>query len=186
MIPSRHPLVHSIRNPHGGAVGIVIVLVLILGAAAGGGYWAYHKFLKEKPPRTKLTSLKVKEELVQFTHDHISRALHTNMVTTDDIVVMLDQELKRLKGIGKKFPDQSAIIAPQVKALTTARQSLATALKEVSIVIETIYVTWLVDRPSGVKAIKSQKGSLAKKLADAIRDHAKLIRSIRNNPQSAT
>jgi len=43
-----------------------------------------------------------------------------------------------------------------------------------------------VDRSSGAKLIKAQKGTLSRKLADGIRDHAELIRSIRNNPESAT
>jgi len=45
---------------------------------------------------------------------------------------------------------------------------------------------FLVDRARGVKQIKSQKGTLAQQLADVVREHADLIRSIRNNPQSAT
>jgi hypothetical protein len=186
MKPNRRCTTDPIHNTRGGAVGIVIVLVLILAAAAGGGYWAYNRFLKEKPPQTKLSSLKVKEELVQFTHDRVSRALHANMVTADDIVVMLDKELKRLKGIGKKFPDQSAIIDPQVKELTRARQHMSAALKEIIAAIEKTYVTWLVDRSEGTKAIRSQKGTLTQKLGDVIREQAGLIRSIRNNPSSAS
>ncbi len=186
MIEHRHPFAHSLRNTRGGAASVVIVMILILAAAAGGGYWVYTKFLKAEPPRAKLSSLKVKAELVQFSHEHVSRALHTNMITVDDVVVMLDKELKRLKGIGKQFPEQRAIVDPRVKALTTTRTHLATALKDVTGVIETIYVTWLVDRSRGVKEIRSQKGTLTKTLADVIREHAELIRSIRNNPSSAS
>ncbi|PID39935.1 MAG: hypothetical protein CR984_05800 [Proteobacteria bacterium] len=175
---------NCLRNTRGGAAGIVIVLVLILGAVAGGGYWAYNKFLKEKPPRTKLSTLKAKEELVQFAHDRMSRALHANMIIVDDFVVMLDKEVKRLKSIGKKFPDQSNIIEPQVKALTAARESLASALEAVYATIEKTYVTWLVDRVRGIKQIKAQKGTLAQQLADVVREHAELIRSIRKNVAS--
>ena len=170
----------------GGAVGVVIALVLVLAVAAGGGYWAYNKTYKTEPPRTKLTSMKVKEELVQFTHDRVSRALHTNLITLDDIVVMMDKERKRLQRIAKKFPDQKEIVDPQIEALTRARKHLATTLEEVTASIEKIYVTWLVDRSKGTGQIRSCKGTLTRKLADAIRGEAVLISRIRNNPSSTT
>ena len=62
MSPNSSNCINPIGNIHGGAVGIVIALVLVLGAASGGGYWAYNKYFKQEPPRTKLASLKVKEQ----------------------------------------------------------------------------------------------------------------------------
>ena len=186
MRPNGFNRTHPLRNAAGGAAGIVIVLLVVLGVAAGGGYWAYNKYLKQPPPRTKLASLKVKEELVQFVHDRVSRALHTNMTSLDEVVVMMDKELKRLQRIGKQFPEQSEIVDPQVKELTRARKRLATALQEVTAVIEKIYVTWLVDRSVGTSQIKTQKGTLTRKLADAIRGEQVLISRIRNNPSAAS
>ena len=177
---------HPLRNATGGAAAIVIALVVVLGVAAGGGYWAYNKYMKAEPPRTKLASLKVKEELVQFVHDRVSRAMHHNMNALDDIVVMMDKELKRLQRIGKQFPDQRGIVDPQVKALSAARKRLAGALQEVTAAIEKIYVTWLVDRSEGTGLIKAQKGTLTRVLADAIRGEQVLISRIRNNPSATS
>lgn len=170
----------------GGAAGILIALVLVLAVAAGGGYWAYTNYYKKEPPRTKLASMKVKEELVQFTHDRVSRALHYNLITLDDIVVMMDRELKRLKRIAKKFPDQKGIVDPQIDALAHARERLATTLKEVTASIEKIYVTWLVDPSRGTGQINSRKGTLTRKLADAIRGESVLIGRIRTNPDASS
>jgi len=170
----------------GGAVGIVIALVLVIAVAAGGGYWAYTKYYKIEPPRTKLASIKVKEELVQFAHDRVSRALHYNLITIDDIVVMMDKELKRLQRIAKKFPDQKGIVDPQIEELTRARKRLATKLKEVTAAVEKIYVTWLVDRSKGTGQINSRKGTLTRKLADAIRGESVLIGRIRTNPDASS
>ncbi len=183
-----HPIHRPVplRNANGGAASIVIILVLIVGVAAGGGYWAYTTYVKQDPPRVKLTSLKVKAELVQFVHDRVSRALHHNMLALDDIVVMMDKELKRLQRIGKKFPEQNGIIDPQVKELSIARQRLAHVLAETAAEVEKIYVTWLVDRSVGTSQIKSQKGTLTRALADAIRGEKVLISRIRSNPSAAS
>ena len=177
---------HPINNANGGAAGILIALVLVLALAGGGGFWAYNKYYKKEPLRTKLASTKVKDELVQFTHDYVSRALYRNLMTLDDIVVMMDKELKRLKRIGTKFPDQSNIITTQTKELGIARDKLTKAMTEVIAKLEKMYVIWLVDRANGTGQINSQKGTLTRQLADAIRDEATLIGRIRSNPEAAS
>ncbi|MBC2709479.1 MAG: hypothetical protein HGJ94_00245 [Desulfosarcina sp.] len=186
MAPNLHHRDSLIRNANGGTVGIVIALVLVLALASGGGYFAYNKYYKKDPLRTKLSSMKMKEELIRFTHDRVSTALYSNMVLLDDIVVMMDRELDRLKRIGKKFPNQNGIIASQTKELKVARDRLAKVLADVTTKIEKMYVTWLVDRSKGAGQILSQKGTLTRQLADAIRGEAVLIGRIRTNPDAAS
>jgi hypothetical protein len=175
-----------INNANGGAAGILIALVLVLALAGGGGYLAYTKHYKKEPLRSKLSSMKIKEELIRFTHDHVSTALYGNMVLMDDIMVMMDKELDRLKRIGKKFPNQRGIVAAQTKELTIARERMATVLADVSAKVEKMYVTWLVNRSEGTGQIRSQKGTLTRQLADAIRGEAVLISRIRTNPDAAS
>lgn len=177
---------HVLHNTHGGAAGILIAMVLVLSLAGGGGFWAYTTYFKRKPIQTKLTSQKVKEEVVQFTNDYVSRALYHNLITIDGIVVMLDKELKRLKRIGTKFPNQRGIINSQTKELSTARDKLAKAMATVTASLEKMYVIWLVDRARGISEINSQKGTLTRRLADAIRDESLLIGRIRSNPEAAS
>lgn len=186
MASSPHHHRHPITNDNGGVAGILITLVLVLALAGGGGFWTYNKYLKKEPLRTKLASTKVKDELVKFTHDYVSRALYRNLMTLDDILVMMDKELKRLKRIGTKFPDQSNIITTQTKELDMARDKLAKAMTEVIAKLEKTYVIWLVDRTKSTSQINSQKGTLTRQLADAIRDEAVLIGRIRSNPEAAS
>jgi hypothetical protein len=173
-------------NTNGRAVGILIALVLVLALAGGGGYWAFNKYFKKVPLRSKLSSIKIKAELIRFTHDHVSTALYGNMVLLDDVLVMVDKELDRLKRIGKKFPNQRAIVATQTKALNIARGRMAKALADVAAKLEKMYVTWLVNRSEGAGQIRSKKGTLTRQLADAIRSEAVLISRIRNNPDLAS
>jgi glycyl-tRNA synthetase beta subunit len=186
MTPKLHPPISLFNNASGGAVGIVIALVLVLSLAGGGGYLAYNKYLKKAPLKTKLSTMKVKEELIQFTHDRVSTALYHNMVVLDDIVVMMDRERDRLKRIGKKFPNQNGIVASQTKELGIARERLAKVLAEVTANVEKMYVTWLVNRSEGAVQIRSQKGTLTRLLADAIRGEAVLVSRIRTNPDAAS
>ena len=171
-------------NTSGRAVGILIAMVLVLALAGGGGFLAYNKFYKKEPLRSKLASMKVKTELIRFTHDQVSTALYHNMVMLDDILVMMDKELDRLKRIGKKFPNQQRIIASQTEALKTARERMARVLTDVNATLENMYVTWLVNRSEGTGQIRSQKGTLTRQLADAIRGEAVLISRIRTNTEA--
>jgi hypothetical protein len=173
-----------IKNTAGGAVGIVIALLLVLALAGGGGYLAYNKYYKKKPLRTKLSSMKMREELIRFTHDDVSPALYSNLITLDDIIVMMNKELDRLKRIDRRFPDQHGIIAAQTAEFTTARDHLSSVLADVGAKIETIYVTWLVDRAKGQGRINAQKGTLTRELGDAIRGETGLISRIRTNPDA--
>jgi hypothetical protein len=186
MAPKLHRSISLINNSRGGALGIIIALVLVLALAGGGGFWAYDKHFKKEPLRSKLASMKVKGELIRFTHDQVSTALYGNMVLLDDILVMMDTELDRLKRIGKKFPNQRGIVASQTEELEKARKRMARVLMDVNATLEKMYVTWLVDRSEGTGQIRSQKGTLTRQLADAIRGEAVLIGRIRNNPDAAS
>ena len=186
MATKPHHPISTINNVTGGAVGIVIAVVLVLALAGGGGYLAYTKYYKREPLQTKLSSIKTKEELVRFTPDLVSTALYRNMVLLDDIVVMMDSELDRLKRIGKKFPNQREIVASQTEELKVARERMANVLADVNATLEKIYVTWLVNRSEGIGQIRSQKGTLTRQLADAIRGEAVLISRIRTNPDAAS
>lgn len=181
-----HNHFHPVNKESGNAVGILIALILILALAGGGGFWAYTNYFKKKPLITKLSSHKVKEEVVQFANDYVSRALYHNLFTIDDIVGMMNKELKRLKRLGTKFPNQSDIIATQTKELSMARNKLSKAVSEVTAELEKIYVIWMVDRDRGISEIKSQKGTLTRQLADAIRDQSVLIGRIRSNPETTS
>ncbi len=186
MPPHPHHPISPINNSSGRAVGLLIALVLVLALAGGGGFLAYTKYYKKEPLRSKLASMKVNGELIGFTHDHVSTALYGNMVLLDDILVMMDAELDRLKRIGKKFPNQRGIVADQTKELKVARERLAAVLADVSAKLERMYVTWLVDRSEGTGQIRSQKGTLTRQLADAIRGEAVLISRIRTHPDAAS
>lgn len=179
-------LFSPLQNNAGKAVAVVIAVLLVFALAGGGGYWAHGKYYKKAPLKTRLSSMKVREELVRFTHDRVSTALYHNMVVVDDVVVMMDRELDRLKRIGKKFPKQNGIVASQVKELGIARERLSGVLAEVTASIEEMYVTWLVNRSEGTGQIRSQKGTLTRLLADAIRGEAVLIGRIRTNPDATT
>lgn len=172
-------------NSRGKARGIVVALILAA-ILAGGGYWFYHTTYRKAPLQPKLYSLKINKSLIHFTHDHVSTALYHNLIMTDDIVVMMDKELKRLKRIEKKFPNQRGIVSAQTEDLEASRRRMATALADTTANIEKIYVTWLVDRPAGTGLINSQKGTLTRHLADAIRGEAVLIGRIRSNSDAAS
>lgn len=184
MKPKPHPRDLVLGNARGKAVGILIALVLVLAVAGASGYVVYNKYYKKPPLQTRLASIKMREEVIRFTHDHVSTALYHNLVMMDDIVAMMGKETDRLKRIGKKFPNQGGIIASQTSELSISRDRLAKTLSEVTAKIEKMYVTWLVDRSEGIGQINSQRGTLTRQLADAIRGEAVLISRIRTNPEA--
>jgi hypothetical protein len=182
-----HPqTVQPIANERGGAMVLIVVLSLMLALIGAGGYYAYSRYMKPAPLRDKLSSAKMKSEVIHFVHDDVSPSLYRNMILLDDIMVIMDKELKRLERIGKKFPNQRKIVAAQSESLNLARERMAAALDNATAKLEKMYVTWLVDRARGVEQIKSQRAPLTQLLVDAIRHDNALIGSIRANPNAAT
>ena len=179
-----HPT-RILANARGGGALRIVAILLLLALLGGAGYWAYGTFYKKEPLRTRLTTVKMREEVIRFTRDSVSTALYHNMITLDGIVAMMDRELKRLQRIGRQFPNQSGIVKAQIDQLETARHDLFVVLTDVTAAIETLYVTWLVDRSGGNGLVNARKGTLTRQLADAIRNETVLISRIRNNPDAA-
>ena len=186
MTARSHNPITSLNNTRGGAAGILIVLILLLAAAGGGGFFAYTKYYKKEPLRTSLGAVKMKPEIIRFIHDTVSPALYQNLITIDDIIVMMNKERDRLKRIAKQFPDQVAIIDSQTRSLTESHDRLAATLSDTAASIEKMYVTWLVDRTNGRAQINTQRGTLTRRLADAIREESNLVSRLRANPDVAT
>ncbi len=177
---------HPMKNASGGAVFVIVLLLVFMSILGGGGYVAYTKFIKKPPLQTKLACVKIKPELVQFSHDLISPILYNNMVMMDDILVMMDKELDRLKRIEKKYPNQAKIVTPQIEELSAARDRLGEALERVTAKIEKIYVTWLVNQRDGAVQIRENRSLLTNQLAETIRDEAMLIGRVRKNKDATS
>ena len=179
-----HPI-RILANARGGGALRFIAILMVLTLLGGAGYWAYGTLFKQEPLRTHLTTVKMREEVIRFTRDSVSSALYHNMVTLDDIVAMMDRELKRLQRIGRQFPNQSGIVDTQMEQMKAARHDLFAVLTDVTAAIETLYVTWLVDRSVGTGQVNARRGTLTRQLADAIRNETVLIGRIRSNPDAA-
>ena len=184
MAPTSRRTSQPVRNTKGGAVVIILLVFLFVAATAGGGYFAYNKWIRKPPLKTKLATIPLKKELIQFSNDAISPALYHNMVMIDEMLVTMEKELDRLKRIGKQFPNQKAVVSPRISALDGARKRLSTVLSDAAGRIEKMYVAWLVDRREGIDQIRDQKSSLTQGLAEAIRNEAGLVGRIKNNPEA--
>ena len=185
-MPKRSDHPHPMKNSDGGAVFVIVLLLVFMSILGGGGYFAYTKFIKKPPLQNKLACVKIKPELIRFSHDVISPIFYNNMVMLDDIVVMMDEELDRLKRIEKKYPNQAKIITPQIEEFSASRNRLNKALEQVAAKIEKIYVTWLVNQKDGALLIRENRSLLTNQLAEAIRGEAMLIGRVRKNKDTTS
>ncbi len=161
------------NNQKGGAAGIFITLLLVFSLLGGGGFFAYKKFFSAEKTRKALSSVKMKEEIILFTHKNMP-IVYRHLIALDDTIALIDKELNRFKKIGKKFPGQNAIVTAEAEALNTMKKQLTNKMSAVSNTIETIYVTWLVNRKKGLITIKEQRRNLSKTLMEADRSARKI------------
>ncbi len=136
---------------------VILVLLAILG---GGGFFGYNYFIKSKQfPGGKLAKVKLKEDLVRFTFDTLPK-IYTGLVTLNNEVILIDDEIKRLNKIGKKFPKQKNIVTPEIKNWKTVRKNILSSLTNIEENIVTLYVSWSVNKETGQELIASKKDEL--------------------------
>jgi CRISPR/Cas system CSM-associated protein Csm2 small subunit len=163
------------------ALIILGMVLLVLGATA---YFGFRFYIRSEQPRTALKSVKLKKELLEFTHGQI-REVYQQIIRLDDVIFLIDDEIKRLEKIAKQFPDQKPIVESERGNLTAEREKLAQALSSVIKDIEAIYVTFLVNQASGIQRVNQNRGSLKERCDKALSNSSKLIfRLEAGKPQS--
>ncbi len=170
-----------INNSRGGAAAVIIGLIIFLGLAGGGGYFAYKKYFTKPPVRKTLSGVKVKAEIIGFTHNRIPM-LYGYVIRLSDTIALIDTELDRLKKISKKFPGREKIVSDESSALKTARDRLAKEMSVITGEMETLYVTWLVNKKKGFDTIRRKRHDLSKQTLAAIKSVNKITARLKGTP----
>lgn len=168
------------HNSKGFSAVLLIVLLLIAGVLGAGGFFGWQLYKKATLPRTSLVGVKVKPDLLAFTHRNLP-SLYPQVIALDDTIALIKGEVDRLGGIAKQYPAQKALLGEETKKLEAIKTELGDTLSATLASAETLYVTYLMNPAQGVRAIKKERITLRREPKAALRKHAALRQRLSQN-----
>ena len=114
---------------------------------------------KNGKPRLDLTKLQLKEDIIAFVFSRMPN-IYSGLVKLDDEIGLIEKELERLKEIESEFPKQKKIILTERNNWNKVKHSLQTSLLNLEKKVESIYVTYLVNKEKGIELMDKSTKSL--------------------------
>ncbi len=155
---------------------IVTVSLAILG---GLTFFASGCFSKDQEPANQeLVNVKLKDEVITFTSDMLPD-FYPVLVSVDNEIVLIDQELERFEQIEKEFPKKRSIVLSEKKNWRRTKNMLVTALFRLEKEIVTLYVSYSVNSENGLELIDQKQSELIDRAEKAIDASNKLTQRLK-------
>jgi len=169
-----------------GKIKIMAILftLVVITAMMGASYISIRQWWVKNQPHTSLHGMKINADVLRWSFLHTPE-LYAQLVALDDYILVLDQELGRLKELGKKYTDQKPIVEKESRTLKEKRDELAQILSDAGKAVEAIYVTYTIDARKGQAKIESKETyDLGRHLASTLRTNGRTIYRIKSqNPE---
>lgn len=143
---------------------------------AGGGAAAYYFYFTDKPGEIEKSGLS--KEILVFTFNFMP-AVHTDIKSLNDEIIITEKEIERIKEIEKTYPDQEKITTSEKKIWDKNLLTLTTFLVKQEKEIKDIYVSYQVNKETGQKLIDEKKEALATASTEVITPSTVLTEKIR-------
>ncbi len=144
---------------------IVIVSLAILG---GLTFFASGCFSKDQEPANQeLVNVKLKDEVITFTSEMLPD-FYPVLVSMDNEIVLVDQELERFEQIEKEFPKKRSIVLIEQKDWKRTKNRLIASLFRLEKEIVTLYVSYSVNPENGLELIDQKQSELIERAEKSI------------------
>lgn len=111
---------------------------------------------KVQSPQKDLTHIKLSEDAILFTFNNVPR-IYSGLASIDNEIVLIDNELERLKEIEAQYPRQFKVVAIEKTNWIRIRRNLLDDLEALEKDIERLYVTYIVNKEKGDALIKEKE-----------------------------
>ena len=125
------------------------------------------KFFSKEQPQLNLSKLQLKEDIISFTFKKAPK-IYSGLIRLDNEIVLIDNELERLKEIENEFPRQIRIIIVERGNWKKVKNELLASFASLKREVEKIYVTHLVNKEKGSKLIGKNMKSLVETVNKAL------------------
>lgn len=160
----------------------LFVALTVLAVFIAGGYFALPFLRDANQPGADLSHVRSKPEIVLFASRTWPDA-YKRFVELDLEINFLDQEIERLNTMEKEFPQQKKIIQDEKTIWERISKNLHSVLDNFEKGVETVYVTYSVNKEKGLQSIQDSQEAILKPIDEALAESGKLTARLRAEPE---
>jgi len=142
---------------------------LLLAGLAAGGWLAYTHFFQSDYPKAPLSYVDLDDTVLRFTWSQLPQ-VYAHMVSANAELDLMENEIDRIRRVGKAYPRQAKIVAPEIKRWEKNVHRLSGQLRRFQGQAEALYVTFRVNPEKGRNAIREKGQNLASSMQEVIAD----------------
>ena len=164
---------------------LIFILLIILSLAAAG--FAVYKFyfapkgeVEKKYVKQNLEHVKLPDEIFKFTFDNLPE-LYDKFILFNNEILLVDGELARLNAIAKQYPGQTKIIDKEKKVWEKVRKGGFKTFEKIEKKLETIFVSFKVNRETGRKLMDDSGKDLISSAAQALKPMEELTERLKTD-----
>ena len=139
---------------------------------------------KDRKFQKDLSKSRLNADIVTFTFQAIP-SIYSGLVKLNNEILLIDNELKRLKKIETKYPRQQRIVAIEKENWKKIQRNLFKELGVLEKDIEKIYVTYLVNKEKGKTLIKEKTKPIFSAIKNAIKTSTPHTRRLQPTPKKS-
>jgi hypothetical protein len=144
------------------AIFLSILLVIFPGLSFTGCNGS-----KGQNPLKDLTHIKLSEDAILFTLNNVP-SIYSGLADIDNEIVLIDNELERLKEIEAQYPRQFKVVAIEKTNWIKIRRNLLDDLEVLEKDIERLYVTYIVNKEKGNELIEEKSNGIVTAINTAL------------------
>ncbi|MBF0117658.1 MAG: hypothetical protein HQK79_02395 [Desulfobacterales bacterium] len=145
----------------------LFLILFLVSISATSTYFGIDYFSNLPRKKEKLAKVELKDELIIFTNKMLPE-VYKGILKINDEIIKIEKEIDRLNKISKEFPQQKNIVDLEINMWSKSQKDLQNVLITIQKSIETIYVTYLVNKEKGKERIQNEKENLNKIASDAM------------------
>ncbi|WP_139786644.1 hypothetical protein [Desulfamplus magnetovallimortis] len=151
----------------------MIFILMLLAAVAIAGFVVYRIYFKKADTATagyaqqELVNITLPEEILRFSYDFMP-AIYDSLRTFNSEVILLENEIERIKAIAEQYPDQKKIAEKEIKIWEKEKDKMKKAYEKIETKVEALYVSYRVNQDAGLQLVDEQKAEIAQSAQDAL------------------
>ena len=115
----------------------------------------------------ELTHVTLPEEIIRFSFDFMP-PIYDLIIVYNTQIALMEQEISRIGSVAEAYPNQKKIAEKEQKIWSKERDKLTKFYEKLEKKIEALYVSYRVNRETGIQQINEQQGEITKSLQDAL------------------